>query len=221
MRRKQSCDNFLPPIRWRLHQSSRCCTQFPPEQQSANVASGAWYNNAVSTLTRAGILDGYEDGSFRPNASITRAEFTKIAVSFFKHVGGASSNPFNDVPDSAWYAEFVKAAAELGLIDGYEDGTFRPNAPITRAEACTIVNRTLGRAPDKDNLLPEHEMLTWPDNSRDAWYYAQIQEATNSHDYQWLGAIELWTAKLAERDWDALEKEWSNAYSAPGGEVAR
>ena len=99
--------------------------------------------------TRAGILDGYEDGSFRPNASITRAEFTKIAVSFFKHVGGASSNPFNDVPDSAWYAEFVKAAAELGLIDGYEDGTFRPNAPITRAEACTIVNRTLGRAPDK------------------------------------------------------------------------
>lgn len=186
-----------------------------------DVASGAWYNNAVSTLTRAGILDGYEDGSFRPNASITRAEFTKIAVSFFKHVGGASANPFNDVPDSAWYAEFVKAAAELGLIDGYEDGTFRPNAPITRAEACTIVNRTLGRAPDKDNLLPEHEMLTWPDNSRDAWYYAQIQEATNSHDYQWLGAIELWTAKLAERDWDALEKEWSNAYSAPGGEVAR
>lgn len=186
-----------------------------------DVASGAWYNNAVSTLTRAGILDGYEDGSFRPNASITRAEFTKIAVSFFKHVGGASSNPFNDVPDSAWYAEFVKAAAELGLIDGYEDGTFRPNAPITRAEDCTIVNRTLGRAPDKDNLLPEHEMLTWPDNSRDAWYYAQIQEATNSHDYQWLGAIELWTAKLAERDWDALEKEWSNAYSAPGGEVAR
>ena len=68
-----------------------------------DVASGAWYNNAVSTLTRAGILDGYEDGSFRPNASITRAEFTKIAVSFFKHVGGASSNPFNDVPDSAWY----------------------------------------------------------------------------------------------------------------------
>lgn len=186
-----------------------------------DVASGAWYNNAVSTLTRAGILDGYEDGSFRPNASITRAEFTKIAVSFFKHAGGASANPFSDVPDSAWYAEFVKAAAELGLIDGYEDGTFRPNAPITRAEACTIVNRTLGRAPDKDNLLPEHEMLTWPDNSRDAWYYAQIQEATNSHDYQWLGAIELWTAKLAERDWDALEKEWSNAYSAPGGEVAR
>lgn len=186
-----------------------------------DVASGAWYNNAVSTLTRAGILDGYEDGSFRHNASITRAEFTKIAVSFFKHVGGASANPFSDVPDSAWYAEFVKAAAELGLIDGYEDGTFRPNAPITRAEACTIVNRTLGRAPDKDNLLPEHEMLTWPDNSRDAWYYAQIQEATNSHDYQWLGAIELWTAKLAERDWDALEKEWSNAYSAPGGEVAR
>ncbi len=186
-----------------------------------DVASGAWYNNAVSTLTRAGILDGYEDGSFRPNASITRAEFTKIAVSFFKHAGWASSNPFNDVPDSAWYAEFVKTAAELGLIDGYEDGTFRPNAPITRAEACTIVNRTLGRAPDKDNLLPEHEMLTWPDNGRDAWYYAQIQEATNSHDYQWLGAIELWTAKLAERDWDALEKEWSNAYSAPGGDVVR
>lgn len=172
-----------------------------------DVAAGSWYNNAVSTLSAMGILGGYEDGSFRPNASITRAEFAKIAVSFFALEGLDCENPFLDVAPSAWYAESVAAAAEIGLIEGYEGGLFRPDAPITRAEACTIVNRTLGRAPHAAGLLPESEMNLWPDNmDASAWYYAQIQEATNSHDFVWAGEFEQWTQKLPERDWDALQR---------------
>lgn len=172
-----------------------------------DVAAGSWYNNAVSTLSAMGVLGGYEDGSFRPNASITRAEFAKIAVSFFELEGLACENPFLDVAPSAWYAESVAAAAEIGLIEGYEGGLFRPDAPITRAEACTIVNRTLGRAPHAAGLLPESEMNLWPDNmDASAWYYAQIQEATNSHDFVWAGEFEQWTQKLSERDWDALQR---------------
>ena len=172
-----------------------------------DVAAGSWYNNAVSTLSAMGVLGGYEDGSFRPNASITRAEFAKIAVSFFELEGLDCENPFLDVAPSAWYAESVAAAAEIGLIEGYEGGFFRPDAPITRAEACTIVNRTLGRAPHAAGLLPESEMNLWPDNmDASAWYYAQIQEATNSHDFVWAGEFEQWTQKLPERDWDALQR---------------
>ena len=171
-----------------------------------DVASGAWYNNAVSTLTRAGILDGYEDGSFRPNASITRAEFTKIAVSFFEYEDISAENIFTDVAAGSWYENFVAVAAKLGLIEGYAGNVYRPNESITRAEACTIINRTLGRAPDADHLLPESEMNTWPDNRPGVWYYAQLQEATNSHEYKWSGDIEHWTAKLPERDWDALQR---------------
>ena len=168
-----------------------------------DVGSSDWFNTAVSTLSRMGILGGYEDGTFRPNSGITRAEFAKIAVSFFEYEGIEAENVFTDVAHGSWYEDFVAAAAEIGLIEGYEDGSFRPESGITRAEACTIINRTLGRAPDKGHLLPESEMLTWPDNPESAWYYAQMQEATNSHEYKWLGAIEQWTAKLPERDWTA------------------
>ena len=168
-----------------------------------DVSRGDWYNTAVSTLSRLGILGGYEDGTFRPNSGITRAEFAKIAVSFFEYEGIEAENVFTDVAHGSWYEDFVAAAAEIGLIEGYEDGSFRPESGITRAEACTIINRTLGRAPDKGHLLPESEMLTWPDNPESAWYYAQIQEATNSHEYKWLGAIEQWLKKLPERDWAA------------------
>ena len=172
----------------------------------SDVAAGSWYNIAVSTLSNMGILGGYEDGTFRPNASITRAEFAKIAVSFFDWADVYAVNSFVDVRDSAWYANYVAVAAEIGLIEGYGGNVFRPDATITRAEACTIINRTLGRAPDVDHLLPVGQMNTWPDNAdTGVWYYAQIQEATNSHDYRWIGSVEQWTAKLADPDWDKLQ----------------
>ena len=172
----------------------------------SDVAETAWYNNAVSTLSRMGILGGYEDGTFRPNDSITRAEFAKIAVSFFEYEDISAENIFTDVAAGSWYENFVAVAAKLGLIEGYAGNVYRPNESITRAEACTIINRTLGRAPDADHLLPESEMNTWPDNRPGVWYYAQLQEATNSHEYKWSGDIEHWIQKLPERDWDALQR---------------
>src|SRR5699024_6325220 len=102
-----------------------------------DVPFDAWYNNAISTLSNMGIISGYPDGSFRPDAPITRAEFTKIAVGFFDEPGNYVAGTYEDVSENAWYADFIDAAVDLGLIKGYPDGTIRPEATITRAEACT------------------------------------------------------------------------------------
>ena len=195
----------------------------------SDVPADLWCNNAISTLSNMGIINGYTDGTFRPAAPITRSELTKIAVSFFQYAdsqGYAYDGRFPDVKGTEWYARYLAAAVEFGLIEGDGNGNFRPDDSITRAETCTIVNRTLGRKPDAAHLLPLGTMITWPDNSNvNAWYYAAMQEATNSHDYNWVhqtqgqDRFESWTAKLAERDWAALERMWSNANSAPGGEV--
>lgn len=190
----------------------------------SDVDIDQWFNNAISTLSNMELINGYPDGTFRPDAYITRAEFAKIAAGFFDYATSYQQGTYVDVDANAWYADYIAAAVDLGLINGYPDGTIRPDVGIIRAEACTIVNRTLGRAPDKDYLLLTSEMRVWPDNSdTSVWYYAHMQEATNSHDYDWADAgndrIETWTAKLPDRDWEALEKEWSNANSAPGGEV--
>jgi len=174
----------------------------------SDVSSSDWFNNAVSTLANAGVLNGYADGTFRPNAYITRAELVKIAVSFFGTSAGQSTH-FADASNH-WATEFVAAAEEFGFIDGYEDGTFRPDKYVTRAEAMKIINRTLGRNPHKNQLLPG--MITWADNTADKWYYADVQEATNSHIYIWDDfGYEIWEAILPVRDWAALEKEWSTA----------
>ncbi len=170
----------------------------------SDVAADSWYNVPVSTLSNMGIIDGYEDGTFKPNAPITRAEFTAIATRFFDYTA-EYEGAFNDVTYSDWYADCVQAAVDMGLVNGYADGGFRPNAYITRAESCAIVNRVLNRVPHEDYLLDEDEMITWPDNSYGAWYYADMQEATNSHDYDWIRVsgevVEEWTDKLAEPNW--------------------
>ncbi len=191
-----------------------------------DVAAEDWYNTAVSTLSGMEVLGGYLDGSFKPNASITRAEFAKIAVSFFDYEDIVYDGSFSDVSEDQWYAQYVAAAVELGLVKGYADGTFRPNESISRAEAAAIVNRVLGRKPHVDHLLPEAEMKTWADNAdKAAWYYADIQEATNSHDYdmpeeQTAETVEQWTAKLPEQDWPAVEQAWIEAYGTPVSEIA-
>ena len=196
----------------------------------ADCSPDLWCNNAISTLTRMGIIEGFEDGTFRPNARITRAQFAKIAVGFFETTKEDYAGFFTDVNIGAWYTEYVEAAAHVGLIEGFGDGTFRPDTNITRAQACVIVNRALGRKPDEEHLLNDDEMLTWPDNNPDDWFYADMQEATNSHDYSWITVndkdggrvkIENWTEKLPQRDWVAFEHAWSTAYSAPGGEVTQ
>ena len=184
----------------------------------SDVSIGDWYNNAVSTLSNLGVIGGYPDGTFGPNDTISRAEFVAIATRFFDYTAQYRGT-FSDVSSAAWYADYVQAGVELGLVGGYPDGTFDPNGAITRAEACAIVNRVLGRVPDVSHLLAD--MVRWPDNPETAWYYADIQEATNSHDYTRAGTgnYEVWTELLPNRDWAALEEIWSQANDAPGGEV--
>ena len=176
----------------------------------SDVPANAWYNNAISTLVNAGALAGYADNTFRPENPITRAELVKIAMSFYGTLGD-SPDAFNDIGEH-WAAAFINAAAELGFVSGYGDDTFQPDRYVTRAEAIKIINRTLNRAPHKDHLLAD--MITWVDNAdTDAWYYAEIQEATNSHMYYRDNTHEVWEKIRPIRDWAELEKQWSNAYS--------
>lgn len=173
----------------------------------SDVASGDWFNVTVSSLAQMGVIAGYEDGSFRPNAPITRAEFAAIATRFFAERGVTYNEGFfADITGDEWFADVVAAAADRGLLGGYPDGTVRPNATITRAESCAVVNRTLDRRPDAKHLLPAGEMRVWPDNPVDGWYYADMQEATNGHEYRWLtigkNKIEDWTAILPDNTWN-------------------
>lgn len=184
----------------------------------SDVKTGDWFNNAVSTLSKAGIIAGYEDGSFKPNGYITRAEFATIAARFFD-VTYNGKDLFPDI-SGHWAKDYINQAANKGFVNGYEDGTFKPDRNITRAEAVTLVNRTLDRHPDKNHFTKD--MLVWPDNmDQTKWYYADMQEATNSHTYQMKEnsdktKYENWTKTLPIRNWEALEKAWSNANSSQG-----
>ena len=184
----------------------------------SDVSADKWYNNAVSTLSNMGVIGGYADGMFRPDAPISRAEFAKIAVSFTQNTGSATYNYFTDVKTTDWFAPYVTAAKDAGLIEGYSDGSFKPESKITRAEACAIVNRTLGRKPSKAHMKIS-DRIDWPDVQTTDWFYEAIMEATNSHTYQMGKRVETWNDKLPQRDWAALETGWANAYTGNGGEV--
>ena len=188
------------------------------ENNFSDVSADKWYNNAVSTLSNMGVIGGYADGTFRPDAPISRAEFAKIAVSFTQNNGSAMYNYFTDVKTTDWFAPYVTAAKDAGLIEGYSDGSFKPESKITRAEACAIVNRTLGRKPSKAHMKIS-DRIDWPDVQTTDWFYEAIMEATNSHTYQMGKRVETWNDKLPQRDWAALETGWANAYTGNGGEV--
>ena len=229
-----------------------------------DVSVSAWYADAVRQMTGFGLVNGYTDGTFKPNAKITRAEFVAI-LSRFPHTDIGTDKSFADVPRTNWAynavqtalaqgwisagtnfrpnapitrAEFAAIAArfddkntdtsskftdiashwaknEIGIaankgwINGYPDGTFRPNQYITRAEAMTLVNRVLNRLPENSSDLLD-SMIKWPDNSdASAWYYLAVQEATNSHAYSDKSKddkYEKWTTIRDARDWTELEK---------------
>ena len=191
-----------------------------------DVLPDAWYNNAISTLTRAGIVTGRPGNVFEPMANITRAEVAAMAVRFFgdTNVEVGDEDAFPDIADS-WANYEINLAYALGLIQGTDEGLFEPDREITRAETMTIINRVLNREPHKDHLLPD--MIEWPDNmDTTKWYYEDVQEATNSHAFVRAvneedgSTYEIWTGLLPVRDWAALEREWSELYSAPNpGEV--
>ena len=171
-----------------------------------DMKDGAWYTCAVSTLSKMGIIKGYEDGSFKPDASISRAEFAAIAARFDPD-GDKTPASFADVT-SHWAKDEISIAANHGWIKGYEDGSFKPDQKITRAETMTLVNRVLNRLPEaKDDL--HKDMKTWVDNMDEtAWYYLAVQEATNSHYFKNKTStkFEQWTDLRDTRDWSELEK---------------
>lgn len=164
-----------------------------------DVSAGAWYNKAVATLSRMGILSGYEDGRFRPNATVTRAEFAAMAARFDTEAKPVDT-PFTDLT-GCWAADEIAKAYGKGWVNGYGDNTFRPNGPITRAEAVTLINRVLRRLPETDkDLLPDER--TWPDNPETFWGYLALQEASNSHLYDRKSdGYETQTKLLPPRDW--------------------
>ena len=172
----------------------------------SDVAATSWYNTAVSTLSSMGIITGYPDGTFRPNAAITRAEFAAIAARF-DHDGDKTAAKFSDIA-THWAKDEISIAYNNGWITGYPDGTFGPQRDITRAETMTLVNRVLNRQPEtEDDLLPN--MTVWTDNANPkAWYYLAVQEATNSHYYKFKtnSKYEKWTELRETRDWTQLEK---------------
>lgn len=171
----------------------------------SDVAAGAWYNHAVSTLSAMGIVKGDSHGKFNPNAPITRAEFAAIAARF-DDKANTTAVDFSDIA-SHWAKDEISAAANNGWINGYTDGTFRPNNKITRAEAMTLVNRVLKRLPETAEDL-HNDMIKWSDNSdTSAWYYLAVQEATNSHYYDIKeNKYEKWSKLRETRDWTELEK---------------
>ena len=171
----------------------------------SDVAAGAWYNHAVSTLSAMGIVKGDSQGKFNPNAPITRAEFAAIAARF-DDKANTTAVDFSDIA-SHWAKDEISAAANNGWINGYTDGTFRPNNKITRAEAMTLVNRVLKRLPETAEDL-HNDMIKWSDNSdTSAWYYLAVQEATNSHYYDIKeNKYEKWSKLRETRDWTELEK---------------
>ena len=171
-----------------------------------DVAASEWYNTAVSTLSSMGIITGYPDGTFRPNAYITRAEFAAIAARFDPS-GDKTTASFRDILNH-WAKDEISIAYNNSWVDGYPDGTFGPQRNITRAETMTLVNRVLNRRPEtEEDLLPE--MTIWTDNANpNAWYYLAVQEATNSHYYKFKtnSKYEKWTELRENRDWTQLEK---------------
>ena len=165
----------------------------------SDVSDGQWHNKAISTMAKLGIVKGRRADNFDPDASITRAEFAAICARFnTKPVENSGS--FSDI-SGHWAENEIERAAAFGWISGYPDGTFRPDARITRAEAMTMINRVLCRMPQSESDLLD-SMVTWPDNKPSDWHYLSVQEATNSHDFNRQGEVgESWTKLTSVPDW--------------------
>ena len=188
-------------ILFRLMDDASRKTYYSTKSGFRDVASGSWYNTYVATLNNAGVITDSSNGYFRPNEAITRAELAAMLAKFSETTGAA--NYFNDVSAKYWAANAIAICAKLGWINGYPDGTFRPDKNVTRAELMAMINRATGRAPKSaDAFLPG--MKTWIDNTADKWYYLDVQEATNSHSYTVKGS-ETWTALTSDPNWSLYE----------------
>lgn len=169
------------------------------DNEFSDVSDGQWHNKAISTMAKLGIVKGRRADRFDPDASITRAEFAAICARFSTR-SVENSSSFSDI-SGHWAENEIERAAAFGWISGYPDGTFRPDARITRAEAMTMINRVLCRMPQSESDLLD-SMVTWPDNKPSDWHYLSVQEATNSHDFNRQGEVgESWTKLTSVPDW--------------------
>ena len=174
------------------------------ENRFSDVDSSKWYNKAASSMAAGGYIQGYSDGTFGANKPITRAEFVTIASRFASKTTAFAS--YSDVDNGHWAAKAIAVCASNGWVQGYEDGTFRPDQPITRAEAMTIINRMLGRGVSKGYICKG--AVRYPDNEADSWYYYDVIEATNDHEYRNARPFEQWirTSILRSYDMDKYER---------------
>ena len=180
-----------------------------------------WHNTAVSVMDNMAIIKGYPDGGFKPDGDITRAELATVAARFAKimKMEGGNNAAFSDT-GGHWAEADILYAARIGWVNGYPDGTYKPDQPITRAEFMTTANRVLKRIPESEDDLLSAGMTRWPDNSPDAWYYLAVQEATNSHEYGYKNKsvpgldcqYEYWEKMAPNRDWLKLETIWRETY---------
>ena len=159
-----------------------------------DVPADAWYAEAVNTLASLGMISGVGDNLFQPERSITRAEFTTIAMRFTDGVLDGE-NIFPDVNPDDWFYDYVVGSIQYGWINGYPDGTFGPNDPISRAEVTTITNRMLGRSADEAFVdSNQASLVQFGDITDRHWAYYQVMEATNAHDYTETNGVEDWTS---------------------------
>jgi len=157
-----------------------------------------WSNRAVSTLYNAGILSGYPDGTFKPSAPITRAEFATIAAKF-DDLDLLKVTQFTDI-FGHWAEKYITSSENKGWIKGYPDLTFKPDNDIRRAEAMTLINNVLERKTPAENI--HADAIFWPDNPSNEWYYTPVMEATNSHEYIFEeDGDELWTGMKPNKVW--------------------
>jgi hypothetical protein len=190
-----------------------------------DVKSSDWHNYAISVIGNFDIIKGYEDGTFKPDASITRAELAAISARFADKMKmkGNRTILFTDITGH-WAEDEISKAASYGWLNGYPDGSFKPDQPINRAEFITIINNMLERVLETADDLMADRMAKWSDNADSgAWYYLAVQEATNSHESEKTGRqvpgaqfeYEYWTGMLQNPDWIQLEMEWIAEYSTP------
>lgn len=149
----------------------------------SDVAPGLWYSDAIGYMSSKGVLKGYPDGIFRPDAEITRAELAAIVTRFNATVGSGSAISFNDVEAGHWAAANIERASQNGWVTGYPDGSFKPNQAITRAETVTMVNRTAERYADHDFIIANPMLLKQYTDIAGYWAFYQIEEASNEHYY--------------------------------------
>lgn len=175
-----------------------------------DVASDRWSFYAITTLTNGGIMTGRNDGTFDPGAYITRGEFAVVAAQF-SDAQYSGPDQFSDI-SSHWARSYINRAAYEGWTTGYPDGTYGPDQYITRAEVMALLNEVLERSPNAEYMLDD--MKVWPDNPETAWFYADVQEATNSHSYEERTEADLdehWTDITTMRTYDEMVRDAFNA----------